>query len=218
MVLPKQPGSPRLLLSLVGKQGTIFLMDRECLGPAVRKDADSVVRRMTSVLGEKYGAGAYFNGSIYYGGGPLNGRPTPIYRLSLAKALEEHRPDFDARTHRGADDIVFDIKGTNPSISADGTANGVLWTIRADGGNENTKAQDQAPAQPQNATPAVLYAFDATTLELLWSSDDTAQGGGPLGTRIKFSVPTIANGRVYIGTGLSPDRTRQGELNAFGVQ
>jgi hypothetical protein len=219
ILLPKQSGSPRLLLSLVGKEGTIFLLDRERLGQSGLKDADVVVRRMTAVVGEKYGAGAYFNGSLYYGGGPFNNGPSPLYRLSLRLALEQHRPDFSASTHRpDGSPVLFNAKGTNPSISSDGAANGVLWTIRTDGINEDTQAQDDNPAAGRNVTPAVLYAFDATSLELLWASDDPARGGGPLGDRIKFTVPTVANGRVFVATGRSVDRAHPSELNVFGIR
>jgi hypothetical protein len=219
MLLPEQPGSSRLLLSLVGKEGTIFLLDRENLGRSGRKDADMVVRRMSAVVGEKYGAGAYFNGSIYYGGGPFNNQASPLYRLSVPKALDQHRPDFDASTHRSdGSAVVFNAKGTNPSISSHGNANGILWTIRTDGINEDIQAQFDDPSKGRNVTSAILYAFDATSLELLWSSDDPKRGVGPLGDRIKFTVPTIANGKVYVATGLSTDRSKPGELNVLGVR
>ena len=218
MLLLEQPGSPYRLLSLLGKQGTIFLLNREQFGRPIRKDADTIVRRMSQVLGEKYGAGAYFNGSLYYGGGPLGKKDaTPIYRLSVAKALEQHRPDFDAQTHRpNGEPVAFALKGSNPSISSLGTDHGILWTIRADYGNENTAAEQKQPTPLGKR--AVLYAFDATTLELLWASDDASRGGQTLGDRIKFSVPTIANGRVFIGTGRSDNQNFEGELNVFGMQ
>jgi hypothetical protein len=67
-----------------------------------------------------------------------------------------------------------------PAVSANGNTNGILWVI-----DKGTSA---------------LYAYDATNLaNKLY---DTMQAGtrDTLGTAVKFSVPTIANGRVYVGT------------------
>jgi hypothetical protein len=86
--------------------------------------------------------------------------------------------------------------GATPSVSSNGllAGTGVVWAIAV-------------PNQPQGGIPAILYAFDATTLAELYDSSqcgtqDTA------GTGQKFAVPTVANGKVYIGT--------QGELDVYG--
>jgi uncharacterized protein (TIGR03437 family) len=62
--------------------------------------------------------------------------------------------------------------GLVPSISANGSTNGILWTI------------DSA---------AQLHAFDASNLR-------NELYHGSVGSYIKFSTPTIANGKVYVGT------------------
>jgi hypothetical protein len=226
ILLPKRPGDPRLLLITAGKEGTIFLIDREHMGQQVLKDADHVVRRLTSAIGEKYGLGAYFDGSVYYGGGSFiasEGQPpgpSPIHKLSLSKALAQSRPEFDASTHRPGGTVVFKHKGVTPCISANGKADAILWALRCDGGNEATRQEiDDEARHGHVIPPAVLQAFDARTLELLWGSDETpdARNTPPLGDRIKFAVPTIANGKVFVGTGRSPDGAHAGELNVFGV-
>ncbi|HEX5230040.1 MAG TPA: hypothetical protein VFW44_20145 [Bryobacteraceae bacterium] len=68
--------------------------------------------------------------------------------------------------------VTFPVFGTVPSISALGAAQGIVWTIDA-------------------ATQ--LHAFDATDLE-------RELYRGSTGSFIKFSTPTIANGKVYAGT------------------
>ena len=67
---------------------------------------------------------------------------------------------------------TFASPGTVPSISALGSRNGIVWVIDS---------------------TAQLHAFDASNLanELY---------NGSTGSYVKFSTPTIANGKVYVGT------------------
>jgi hypothetical protein len=77
--------------------------------------------------------------------------------------------------------VTFSYPGTTPSISANGTSNAIIWAAH-------------------NGTPAVLYAFDATNLaKKLYASTD-AGSRDYFGVGNKFIVPTVANGKVYVGT------------------
>jgi hypothetical protein len=80
-----------------------------------------------------------------------------------------------------------------PAISANGTSNGIVWAL-------------DISAYPGG--PAVLNAYDATNLATQLYSSPTS-GTGAAGNAVKFAVPTVANGRVYVGT--------QGRLDVFGL-
>jgi len=54
----------------------------------------------------------------------------------------------------------------------------------------------------------VLNDYDATNLATRLYSSPTS-GTGAAGNAVKFAVPTVANGRVYVGT--------QGRLDVFGL-
>ena len=82
-----------------------------------------------------------------------------------------------------------------PSVSANNTTNGIVWSIRTDSFVSNGRA--------------VLYAHDATNVaNLLYSSESNVARDNP-GTAVKFAVPTISNGKVYVGAG--------SQLSAYGL-
>jgi hypothetical protein len=75
---------------------------------------------------------------------------------------------------------TFRYPGTTPSISANGTSNAIVWAA-------------------ENTTPAVLHAYDASTLHELYNSNQAGSRDQP-GAGNKFITPTIVNGKVYMGT------------------
>jgi hypothetical protein len=97
---------------------------------------------------------------------------------------------------------VFPI-GSTPSISANGTQNGLLWAI---------ERKDLLSSSPGNQT-ATLYAYPATNVaRTAYSSAQTKQDNAvrdQMGCGNKFQTPTVANGKVYVGT--------ENELDVFGL-
>ena len=75
---------------------------------------------------------------------------------------------------------TFSYPGTTPAISANGTSNGIVWAV-------------------ENSSPAVLHAFDATTLVELYNSNQSPNGRDHFGNGNKFITPLVVNGKVYIG-------------------
>lgn len=75
----------------------------------------------------------------------------------------------------------FGYPGAMPSVSANNTSNGIVWAA-------------------ENKNPAVLHAYDAATLHELYNSNQAAGSRDHFGAGNKFITPTIANGKVYIGT------------------
>jgi len=75
----------------------------------------------------------------------------------------------------------FPYPGSTPAVTANGTGSGIVWAVA-------------------NSSPAVLYAFDATTLQELYDSNQAANGRDEFGNGNKFITPMIVNGKVYVGT------------------
>ena len=90
--------------------------------------------------------------------------------------------------------FTFGYPGASPVISANGTAGGILWAI-------NSSAW-------QTGGPAILYAFNALDLDNVLYSSNQFSFDDP-GPAVKFTVPTVANGSVYMGT--------QTQLAVFGL-
>jgi hypothetical protein len=172
LLLPDEAGSaahPHLLVS-GSKSGTVYLVDRDHLGH-FNADGDSqIVQSLQGAVGPIFGIPAYFNNTVYF-----SAAHDQVKAFSIRAGLLSPLPV-------SASSSTFAMLGTVPSISANGSANGILWTIDPAG---------------------QLHAYDAADL-----GHQLYQGS--VGSSVKFSTPTIANGKVYVGT---PD-----SLVTFGLQ
>jgi uncharacterized protein (TIGR03437 family) len=162
LLLPDAAGSlthPHLLVS-GSKSGTVYLLDRDNLGHFRSGANDQIVQSLIGSVGPVFGIPVYFNNTLYF-----SGEHDQVKAFSVQNGLLSVLPS-------SASIATYGGPGTVPSISANGTANGILWTI------------DSA---------AQLHAYNAADL-----SHQLYQGN--VGSYVKFSTPTIANGKVYVGT------------------
>ncbi len=92
------------------------------------------------------------------------------------------------------------------SISANGTSNGILWA-------STPYAADAVTTTVQG----VLYAFNADTLQPLWSDKDN-DSRDEVGYMAKFAPPVVANGKVYVPTfGALGTSNGSGALVVYGL-
>src|SRR5262249_35399699 len=171
LLLPDSVGSaehPHLLTS-AGKEGRIYLIDRDNMGKYQSGSDSQIVQSIAGAVGGLFGIPAYFKGSVYFSG--ANDR-LKAYSISNAKLSA-------APTSQSA--AIYSGLGSVPSVSVNGAMNGIIWALEGSGGG-------------------VLRAYDAANLanELYDSSQNKPRDG--LGSYVKFSTPTIANGKVYAGT------------------
>jgi hypothetical protein len=151
-----------------------------------------------------HNAPGYYNSNLYYAAvrGTLG-----LYPLSNTCA-KGGTPPICSSTPAATTAVNF-AYGTTPSVSSLGTTPGtaIVWAIWNHGDSCNGKLCKRVPPpRPPKSEPAVLYAFQADTLKQLYASNNCSSRD-LMGSGIKFSVPTIANGKVYVGT--------QTELNVF---
>ena len=189
---------PHLLLG-GGKQGSgnpgeIFVLNRDALGNFNASDSQ-VVQKFSS-NGQIFSTPAFWNSTLYVA--PVGGNLLS-YSFSGTMGLFNASPGQSTTPSGG-----FGFPGATPAVSASGGTNGIVWAL--------DNSQYCTPQSP-GCGPAVLHAYDATNLATeLWNSGSTA------GNAVKFTVPTVANGKVYIGTRGS-DQTSGGigELDVYGL-
>ena len=161
-------GVTRHLSVGAGKDSIIYVVDRDSMGK-FNASTDQIYQEISGQLGGGvFSMPAFFNNTVYYGavGDALKAFPVTTARLAAAPSSQS--------THH------FGYPGTTPSVSANGTTNGIVWAI------ENTGA--------------ILFAYDATDLtKELYNSNQAANNRDHFSGN-KFITPMVVNGKVYVGT------------------
>jgi outer membrane protein assembly factor BamB len=163
-------GAVRHLVIGAGKDGNIYVVDRDSMGK-FSAAANAIWQQLTGALpGGIWSTPAYFNGSVYYGDANSTLKAFSVTNAKLSSAPQSQSP-----TH-------FTFPGTAPSVSANSSANGIVWAH-------------------ENSNPAVLHAYDAANLATeIYNSNQAAGGRDQFGPGNKFITPTVADGKVFVGT------------------
>jgi hypothetical protein len=142
------------------------------------KHDDQIVQSLVNIfphggiLEGNFSAPVYFNEHVYFS--PTN---DPIQAFQLSNGLLSASP-----TSRSWE--IYTYPGGTLAISADGNTNGILWTVQ---GNDVI-------------APGVLRAYDATDLGIELYNSDEAGPRDTLDSAATFSIPLVANGRVFVGS------------------
>jgi hypothetical protein len=206
MILPTQQGSVPDELLIAGKGGApcdsnpvasrIYLLNQDNLGK-YNATQDQDVEEVVGAPGGYWSSPAYWQGetAAYVYSAGTGGSGDYLKMFGVTNGMLSTAPLAQSTN-------VF-VVGATPSISANGTADGIVWVVR------RPEGLDKKPG----VGAAILYAYDATNVTTkLYDSGSTLSQGVPRdqgGCANKFAVPTIANGRVYVGT--------QNELDVFGI-
>jgi uncharacterized protein YjdB len=172
----------------LGQAGQIYVLNRDSLGHTNATDSGAV--QQWSPGGAIFSTPAFWQNTLY-----LAGVGQHLQAFSLSTSTSKFNTTPSSQTSAS-----FGFPGATPAVSSKGTANGIVWAL--DTSNNGTPNGTGANG------PALLHAYDATNLTTeLWNS---SQGtGNAAGTAVKFVVPTVANGKVYIGT--------QTEIDVYGL-
>lgn len=188
MLLPDQPGNHPQLLVQAGKQGNIYLVDRNNMTGGLHycngcsSDPQIVQEFLLPGLPSQASSQAIFGGPVYWNGQVYFwSKFDTLKSLALSNGLLSTNPTV-ASGNCAPTTFSGDCAGNYPpnlSVSSNGSSNGIVWALGTTAG-------------------ALLSAHNAVGLQKLYSSDQNSQDNP--GGVVKFSVPTISNGKVYVGT------------------
>ncbi len=176
VLIPPLPGPLPHLTVTADKTGTLYLLNRDALGGYSTPVSSAL---QTIITGYRvHSSAAFFNSKLYLG---LDNGPLQAWTVNTATdqlvAQSATNTTFTTPAYSGG--------GGTPSISANGTTKGVAWII-----------QDTE----YNYGPAILHAYNAADLsQELYNTQQAANGRDTAAIAVKFTTPTIANGRVYVG-------------------
>lgn len=217
ILLPDQTSGPVLhLLLQMGKEGVIYLIDRDNMGGLQTNNCSGTNSQIVQTfLGSPsgfYGTPAFWNNSLYFAGS-LDSAGTGDYLKMFS--FNPASGTFDT-TPASQSAHYYNFPGASPSVSSQGSANGLVWAIDASAyGFANPNATGgtncfQVPVPSQCVGPAVLHVYDASNLTIeYWNSSMAANNRDQAGTAIKFVPPSIANGKVYVSA--------RGEVDVYGL-
>lgn len=178
MLLPDlrdSEGSERQLLVAAGKDKNIYVLNRNNMGKFDSKDNGTIYQELLNALGgREFAQMAWFHDHVYVGA---------VNDVLKAFAVKNARL---APMPSSSSSNKFAYPGTNPVISANGTNDGIVWAY-----DNGARKHGQA----------VLRAYDADNLATeYYDSNQAANGRDHFGEGNKYISPTVANGRVYVGT------------------
>lgn len=180
-VMKDSQGKAHYLAIGAGKDQNIYVVDRNNMGKFSPQNDNAIYQELDDVLGGGlWSMPAYFNGNVYFG---PQGNKLMQFQFSNAKLSTSPVAKSSA---------TFTYPGSTPSVSANGTQNGIVWAI------EHTDPND------------VLHAYDASSVaKELYNSKQAAGGRDQFGSASHFGTPMIVNGKVFVGT--------QNGLAVFGL-
>ena len=173
LMLPDQPGPHTHLLVGSGKEGSVYVVDRDNMGQFNAADNSQIVQFIPfdggtippqshtppgSEVGRMFSSPAYWNNYVY-----LTGQNQGVSQFAMQN-------DQMVLFARNASALCC---AHTPSISSNGTSSGILWVTNGNG----------------------FSAFDASDVSL-----PTLYSNSKMGVLAHFNMPAIANGKVFVGT------------------
>jgi PKD repeat protein len=176
VLLPDEAGSVAHshLVVCAGKEGTLYLIDGDNMGKFNALGDTQIVQSLPGAIGSCFDTPAYFNNTLYFVG--VN---------DVIKAFTITDGSI-VSTPASQGSAVFGFPGATPSISANGTNDAIVWAIQSDA--------------YQSSGPSILHAYNAADVSQELYNSSQAGTRDILAGAVKFTVPTIANGKVYVGT------------------
>ncbi len=206
VLLPDQNSGPiQHLLVETGKEGVVYLINRDNMGNFNAAGNNQIVQSFNGPAFGMWGTPAWWQNNLYFAGAADNLKqfsfdpPSGLFGTSVSSQSPQ----------------VFNYTGATPSVSSQGTSNGIVWAIDsslygyASPNAPGSIACNVIPVPAACSGPAVLHAYNAGNVAVEYWNSAMAGSRDQAGNAVKFVPPTVANGKVYVST-----RT---EVDAYGL-
>jgi hypothetical protein len=172
VLLPDQSGAHPHLAVVEGKGGILYLVDRDHMGHWQAGNNSHAVQTIA--------VGNGVNGSMSYWN-------HYIYVLADGDALRQFEVKDGNLSLKAASGNTFPRVSATPTVSANGSRDGIVWLLRWQGWDSSER-------------PAVLYAYDAADVARELYDSGQNPGRDRAGLSLRFNIPIVVNGHVYVGT------------------
>ena len=208
LLLPDQTGTFTHQVVSVGKEGRVYVLNRDALGQFVTVDnpCDPATQQELShdrVVQEFISGGVGLYGPLAYWSGPNNTQY--VYLSSFRDYLKAYSITNGMLGNTAASHTAdaFNFPGAIPSVSSNGSTagTGIVWAV--------TPPPNCFDVGCHPLGAAIVRAYDATDLSRQLFSSETNPVRDRAGEYVKFSVPAIADGKVFVPT--------QNSLDIYGL-
>jgi hypothetical protein len=194
LLLPDLPSGQQLLVQM-GKEGTIYLVDRNNMGSFCTTCTGfdtNIVQEIRGASTGTWGSPAFWNNTVFWGGGADVGSADFVKAFSF----NANNSGLLSTSPISQSLQMFSFSTAAPVISANGISAGILWIL------DNSSFR--------SSCCQILYAYDASNLgTMLYNSNQAAGNRDVPGGAVKFTAPMVVNGKVYVGS--------QATFSAFGL-
>jgi hypothetical protein len=177
-----------------GKQGVLYLVNTANMGHFNAAGDTQIPQSFQATVGHIHGAPIYWNGP--------NGPSIYVWsELDYLKMFHFNGTSVNTTPVTSPFKVPNGMPGGFLSLSANGSTagSGIIWASHPLSGDANTAT-----------VPGMLEAYDASDVtRQLWTSEQNSARDG-VGNFAKFAPPTVANGKVYLGT-------FSNQLNVYGL-
>jgi hypothetical protein len=182
LLVPDESGPNKHMVFVTGKAGVSYLIDRDRMGHyRPGNDSHAIQTLHTSESG--FGSSAYWNHTLFVWG---SNDVLKSYHLTAGRITSPPR----LGPTRSVD------PGAMPVVSSNGDRNGIVWAIQTRTWRGANK-------------PAVLHAYSAADIRRELYNSEMNPSRDRAGTALRFTMPTVANGRVFVGA--------KSEVDVYGL-
>lgn len=198
MILPDlvdSSGNAHHLIVTAGKDTNIYVLDRDNLGKFNSTSDSQIWQKIPNAFPSNsdyppagiFGGPAYFDSNVYFAAVTDVLRQFSITNAKLSITSTANSP------------TQFSYPGATPSVSANGSQNGIVWAVAS------------------STTQGVLKAYSARNIAIQLYSSDESGSVDAIGPGSKNTPPTIADGKVFVSTQVNSASNPTGAQNGVAV-